>query len=312
MHDLNYLFYLLGHNSTFPAALFTGLALVFAAFACDPVSIQEDYREMIVVESYLVAEQPLPTIRLSTTIPAEQEYNFQEAAIQNASVRVLLVNENSSEPDDEFHYRRLDSGIFICINRIHKVQPNRTYRLEVDVPDFPKIEAATVIPDTFHIREATSERLVYQSENQLEVTLSPNSNPGRQNIYVFTTIADENEEENLTPFYRGLVENEEREINSLFKNSSNLINAENFNMNEDGSVTLQFPWLGVAFFGPNKIVANSVDPNVSDFQRSQNVQFSGSTLSPGEIPNAIYHIEGGIGVFGSVSTDTLSVYIERP
>ncbi|MEX0769245.1 MAG: DUF4249 family protein [Balneolaceae bacterium] len=297
-------------NSWGPALFLSGILLL--ASACDPINGPEDYREMIVIEAYLAAGQTLPNIRISTTLPADEEYDFQKAAVDEASVRVFLAGEENGEADEVFPYGRLDAGFYISRNESHKVIPNRTYGLEVEISGYPKIEAATVIPDTFHITEAEPERLVYQSEEQLEVTLSPNNNPGRQNIYVFTTIAEATEMENLTPFYRGLVENEDREFESLFKNSSNLINAESFDMNEDGSIHLLFPWLGVAFFGPNKIVANSLDPNISDFLRSQNVQLSGSTLSPGEIPNAIYHIEGAIGVFGSVSSDTLNVYIEQP
>lgn len=293
-----------------PALLLFGI-LLFAS-ACDPINGPEDYREMIVIEAYLATGKTLPNIRISTTLPADEEYDFQKAAVNGASVRVLLAAEENGEPEEVFPYGQLDSGFYISRNETHMVIPNRTYVLEVEVSGHPKIEATTVIPDTFHITESEPEKLVYQSEEQLEVTLSPNNNPGRQNIYVFTTIAEETKMENLTPFYRGLVENEDRELESLFKNSSNLINAESFDMNEDGSINLLFPWLGVAFFGPNKIVANSLDPNISDFLRSQNVQLGGSTLSPGEIPNAIYHIDGAIGVFGSVSSDTLSVYIEQP
>jgi hypothetical protein len=32
----------------------------------------------------------------------------------------------------------------------------------------------------------------------------------------------------------------------------------------------------------------------------------------GEIPNAIYHIEGGLGVFGSMAADTITTRFIRP
>ena len=51
---------------------------------------------------------------------------------------------------------------------------------------------------------------------------------------------------------------------------------------------------------------------IYDFLRSQSVQLGGSSISPGEIPNVIYNIEGGIGVFGSIAADTIQTNITRP
>ena len=90
------------------------------------------------------------------------------------------------------------------------------------------------------------------------------------------------------------------------------MNESNFEISPDSSVILQYPWLAVAFFEENQIVANIIDDNIYDFVRSQSVQLGGSTLSPGEIPNILYNIEGGIGVFGSIAADTIQTYIKRP
>jgi len=49
-----------------------------------------------------------------------------------------------------------------------------------------------------------------------------------------------------------------------------------------------------------------------DFLRSQSVQTGGSTLSPGEIQNIDYNVEGGIGIFGSMASDTIAVNILEP
>lgn len=47
-----------------------------------------------------------------------------------------------------------------------------------------------------------------------------------------------------------------------------------------------------------------------DFVRSESVQLGGSTLSPGEIQNVITHVEGGLGIFGSLASDTIQTYIK--
>ncbi|HBQ58078.1 MAG TPA: hypothetical protein DD671_00195, partial [Balneolaceae bacterium] len=104
----------------------------------------------------------------------------------------------------------------------------------------------------------------------------------------------------------------EEDLILLSNNSSGIINEANFQDNQDGTITLSYPWIGIAFYGVNNIVANAIDDNVYDFVRSQQVQLGGSMLSPGEIQNVIYHVEGGLGVFGSLATDTVTTFVSQP
>ena len=108
------------------------------------------------------------------------------------------------------------------------------------------------------------------------------------------------------------VEDDDTDIDEFFNNSSGLINEGNFEINDDQTILLRFPWIGVAFFGENAVVINSVDSNLADLARSEELQLGGSTLPPGEIPNLIYNVEGGIGVFGSIASDTLITTFTRP
>ncbi len=94
--------------------------------------------------------------------------------------------------------------------------------------------------------------------------------------------------------------------------SSGIINEGNFEINPDGSFTIQYSWAGFTFYEQNLLVANTIDDNVYDYVRSQTVQLSGSSLSPGEIQNVIHNIEGGIGIFGSLASDTTETYVNRP
>ncbi|MEX2601447.1 MAG: DUF4249 domain-containing protein [Balneolaceae bacterium] len=272
---------------------------------------QSEYRQMIVIESYLIAGETLPEVRVSRTLRVDDFYTEGSAVIVNAEITISLLRDDGSA-ENSFFYRMERPGIYRSENRNHRIQSGRTYEIEVtNVPGPDLVRAVTTVPDTFTIIGEIPEALVYQGE-QLEVTLSPNENPGRQNYYIFTSIVEDAGESFLTPFYADVFENGDRTLSSLQKNSSGLINEENFEQNIDGSVNIRYPWIGIAFYGMNTIVANSVDRNTYDFIRSQDVQLGGSTLSPGEIPNVIYNVEGGIGIFGSVSTDTIQVFITRP
>lgn len=287
------------------------LTLNLTLSACDPYS-DDSYKEYVVVESYLVAERQLPVVNLSTTLPVDQPYSFNDAAIVGADVIIHLLDEENDRIESSFAYSMIDSGTYIPqVN--HTIRPRRTYLLEADIEDHGLIQARTTVPDTFRVTGEVPESIVYQSSEQLELTITPNSNPGRQNVYVFNTIAEEAEADNLTPFYKGLLDNsDDNELQDFTNNPSNLINEGNFRINEDGSINLRFPWIGVAFYGTNRIVTNSLDTNIFDFVRSQDVQLGGSTLAPGEIPNAIYHVEGGIGIFGALSADTVVTNFVRP
>ena len=59
--------------------------------------------------------------------------------------------------------------------------------------------------------------------------------------------------------------------------------------------------IAVAFYGDALVGTAAVDDALYDFMRYQGVQTNGSTLSPGEIPNVLDHINGGRGIFSSMA-----------
>jgi hypothetical protein len=152
--------------------------------------------------------------------------------------------------------------------------------------------------------------VTYQRNPQFRATTSQSTYPERQSYYIFTVNAIDPEEEDLTPLYADFVDDED-ELSDFFVNSSGIINQENYDINTDQSITISLPWLGVAFYGANDIIINAIDDNMYDFLRSQDVQGGGALLSPGEIQNVVYNIAGGIGIFGSMASDTNRVFIRR-
>lgn len=306
--------------------LFAAMLLILAAGSlagCDPFE-PEPYREYVVVEAWLKAGQPLPPVRLSTTMPVDQKYSFEEAAVAGAEVRVHLLDP-SGESEAAYAYEMERPGIYRpAPGALHEVIPGRTYHLEVELSDGRQVRARTTVPQPFAV-SANRESIIYQEnllggdedvddENkQLILTIHPLSESTQQRIFIFNAIADSPTYENLTPFYKDVIDSDDEiDINEFANNSSGLTPDDMFTTEPDGTLDLRYPWIGVAFYGGQTIVANSIDSNTNDFVRSQSVQLGGSTLSPGEIPNAIYHVEGGIGVFGSMVSDSVYVRIERP
>lgn len=305
----------------FRSALFRGIGgllvplivLLLLVNACEDYA-QGSYEEYVVLEAYATAGRPLPEVRISKTLPAGQQYRFGEAALDGANVEVILLEEDGAG-EELFGYRASDEkGVYVAEDPAHRVLPGRTYRITVDFDNRPEfLRAETTIPDVIAIINEVPDTVIYQSPEQMELVISAFEQTQKQSIFVFNTVASEPEEEDLTPFYKSLVEEEEgTEVEDFYNTETTPINEGNFDINDDGTITVRFPWIGVAFFGENRVVANSIDENLSDLISSQEVQLGGGTLSPGEIPNLRYHVEGGIGIFGSFASDTVQTFFKRP
>lgn len=287
------------------------LALLLAITACDPYA-QDEYREQFVVESYLVSEARMPEIRLTRTLPLFETYEAEEAAVTGAQVHIEELGA-AGETSSIYTYRHDSTGIYRTRSD-NRVKAERRYRLVAEMPGGETLRSESLVPGEFESVGETADTAVYQSERQIAITTTPSYYPGRQTYYIFTVVVENPKMENLTPFYRDAVsdaDDPEKALRQYAKNSSGIINEKNYERDEDGNITLRLPWLAVAFYGKNNIVANAIDDNMYDFLRSQSVQTGGPTISPGEIQNIRYNVEGGIGIFGSLASDTVSVYIER-
>ena len=288
------------------------LLSIAATFGCETYQ-QDEYEEFYVVESYLVANRELAHVRLSTTAPAFEFYNFENTAVSGAEVEIRLLNSLGNATEQIISFSMDSPGIY-SPDLIHTVLPERTYQLAINVSNGGdldhQISATAIVPSSFNVIGGRRDTLVYQSSEQLEITVTESSYPGRQNIYVFNTISLDPVSLNLTPLYADFFDGEE-DLEEFSNTSSGLLNEGNFTQNPDGTVTVRYPWLAVAFFGDNRIAATTVDDNIYDYVRSADVQLGGSTLSPGEIQNVITHIKGGIGLFGAMASDTIDTFIKQ-
>lgn len=290
------------------ALYFLGILLIFAG--CDLYE-QNGYQEYYVVESYLVANDTLPQVRLSTTAPITEEYNFREQAITGANVEIHLLNTDSSIAE-VYPYQQNTPGIYISTVPAN-VQDERLYKLQVTLANGDVITSITYVPRDFKTVNELQDSYIYQSQQQVEITATPSAYiTGRQTYYIFTLNAVNPDISKLTPFYFYLIDDQDNDIRSYYINSSGIINEGNYKRNSDGNILLKVPWLAFAFYDTNDVVANAIDNNMYDFLRSQDVQTGGIALSPGEIQNIRYNVKGGIGIFGSLASDTNRVMITKP
>ena len=306
------------HTSIRPylLTLLLATALLAACDSTDPGEFETEY----VVEGFLVAGEPFQPIRLSRTTETNARYDFTALALRDADVRVdLLRDDGSVEASHVFREAPDSLGVYFPEDTEALVKPLGTYRLDVTVASTNDvITATTVVPDTFRLVDATLDEVVYQGTEQLELTVTRSRSPGRdQNYYIFVTESLDPREEQLTPFALAVFEQEDDEFNDdrldeLRVNGSPILNEDNYDVNPDGTLTIQYPWIAIAFYGPNRLIANALDDNLYDFVRSQSVQQGGSTFAPGEIPNPLERVNGAHGVFGSYASISFELFVIRP
>lgn len=295
------------------AVVLLGVALLLNA-GCDTTGANEVDPEYV-VEAYMIAGETLPPIRLTQTVELGRRYDYDSLAVREAEVTLVELG-TDGDPVARYPYRTMRDtvGVYVPFGS-ERARPLTTYRLEITVPATgQQIRSTTTVPDTFSIVNASAREVVYQGPRQLELTLTQSRFPGRdQSYYIFSTQSFEPERGNLTPLLREVIDDQEdASLRDLRITSSPVLNEESYDVNDNGTLTLQLPWLAVAFYGRNRTTANAIDDNLYDFVRTQSAQQGGGGFTPGSIPNVIEHVEGGTGVFGSIARQSHDVVILRP
>ena len=291
-------------------------AALFLFGGCDTVST--DPESEVVVEAYLVAGEALPPVRLTQSVPATERFTPRDAAVQGADVAIQRLNAEGAV-EATYPYEESDSlSVYEPVDDTPRVIPSTRYRLNVGTPDGATVRAETTVPDTITVLDVANTEVVYQGPEQPQFTIRPAQRTDRPDTYAFAitsqldfeTLSEEELAEELTPFYADAYDPDEDNIAEFERGASPLINEDSFTFNDDGTITLDVPWIGFAFYGANTVTINAPDENYYDLIRTQTAQQGG--LAPGEIPNVIDRVEGGTGIFGSLSRTGATITIERP
>lgn len=275
---------------------------------------EEDFQPEVVVEGVLVAQEPLPPVRLSRTAALDEVYAFDRLALSGAEAVVLLLD-GAGGVEARFPYEERAPGTYRPRD-VHAVLPSRTYRLEVQVPEAADVTAAggrvraeTTVPDTFRVVRPPPDTVrydIFATPPTIDVTRTETT--GRAAVFIFSIVALAPDEYGLTPTLAELLD-EDDDPSDFIEGSSPILNEGNYSVNPDGTLALQVPWFGISYYGPNRFVANALDDALYDFYRSRDAQFGATTLSPGEIQRVLSNIEHGTGVFGSVAQASVEVFI---
>ncbi|MEO0559402.1 MAG: DUF4249 family protein [Bacteroidota bacterium] len=314
------------------AVLFLSLLVLGSLAGCDTTTVGTG-DEQVVVSASLIAGQPLTHVELSLTRPIDAFFDPEEARVTNAEVSISLLDASGSvEETTPYRYEGGQLSLYVPVSDIPPIAlAGRTYQLDVVIPGSParRLTATTTIPEMIEVVEPPDALVEYQSGQGPAFVVSQSERDGEKVVFLISVRS-----EDPVDFERVVVESDtlfrsvpesgfapvpfvvsfancepdsndqllcEDDLSDFNGGSSPLINQESYIDLGNGSLQVNIPWLAFGFYGPADVNLVSLDAALIDYLETQTLQFAPTTLSPGEIPNIISNVDGGLGVFGSVS-----------
>ena len=268
-----------------------------------------------VVDGLLVVGKRFGDIYLSQTIAPDQAFDRNRDAIDNAQVTVegagVVITYVSFIPG---HYRT---------GAPDTVQASTTYQMTAVLPDGRVVRASTTTPaqldiDQWVLLDNAGTSVIRQLKTFEEDSSSVYDQPENQLVYTEGILAAALENQSNVGYQIGLVNLEtdsELLIDTSFLDEEDLDNFRRVNSSPplDYEATLRIPWLAIYYEGRYNLRVVALDRNWFDIVRTDPALGAGGFGFGGEAGDTstrpIFHVEGGIGVFGSVSSDSVGFYV---
>lgn len=318
------------------------LALTLGLFGCGVRDDRNVYRPtdvgVLVVDGILRVNQPYPSIYLRQTLAPDATYDAAAAAVHDATITVTPLD-GQGEALATMHYResrdrdgryvpfQLDPGSAGGPAPRNRIDAQQRYRLSVlDAAGARTVTAETITPAQFRVTQS-----VLLDEATLEVTRTLRS---------FAELGQDayTAPENRIVYQQGLLEARftlngapayQIGLSSLDVGSPRVIQADFLSEEDYAKLTrensspaleaprgyVRLPWFAIFFAGRYRVTVHAIDRNWYDFIRSVpqlngGFGFGGNAGDNFERP--LFHITGGIGLFGSACSDSVGFYIEAP
>jgi hypothetical protein len=274
----------------------------------------------LVVDALLQVGRPLPAVRVSRALSPAVAYSPSAGAELHATVRVRELARNITIP----YLESSPPGTYVASASV-QVLPATTYELEV----------VTSAGETARSRTTTPTQLSVDRW----VVLDPQGQTEQRDLTTFATARDSVYQANAVVYAGGLIEARfarpqvegfQLGLFSIDPGSDFVIRPEVFSDADLAKIdrqtssppiecrdgTLRLPWFAVFFQGRYKLKILALDHNAFDLLRSVPPDNGGFAVggSPGSsFDRPIFHVEGGIGLFGSASEDSVGIFVRsRP
>jgi len=280
--------------------------ILLSLFGCEKNPTTPEYQKEVAIFGYLWCNKPITAdraIMITYTQPIDAYYDLDQAAIQEAKVTITEVNsgklyelEDSDKPGFYFN----DSLI---------AKPKTTYVLEIVVAD-TIVTAMTTVPPTLAIQtELSTDKVdsVYHDNLSKEKPIFIDCESEEQ-IIVVDVYCNESWEnaEYINPFWGRDRPEEREEYGGQDGNSEprHIVAVakfkELFSTKFPGRNVIDWYSSMIGFYGSYMLQVLAIDDNYYNF------------INKNEYPELQSGVNGGIGVFGSVSGETFRLHILKP
>ena len=279
----------------------------------------------IVVQATLVVGERFPRVTLSQTLSPDRPYDEDAAALPGADVRIF-TSTNGEVRYSEYSNGKYDATSFTGVPS-PEVQPHTEYRLVVRAADGRTVTATTTTPDSFSVRdwlllEDPSLEIRRRLATFSDYPNRPDSlyfDPKNQLIYQDGLLEARFDRVGAAAYVVGLESLDNGSpfvIEADFLSEEDLAQFQRLTSSPPLAADLSFirlPWFAIFYEGRYRIRIYAVDRNWYDLVRSvptlggTNAGFGGNVGDAFERP--LFHVEGGIGLFGSGSMSEIGFMI---
>jgi hypothetical protein len=300
------------------------IALALACAERDPNDLFAPEAGTIVVDAFLVVDQGFPQIVLSQTVAPNEPFSRDAAALLGATARI-------SGGGITVDYQEIDilgPGVYAPIDRVANVAPGTVYRLEITAADGRRVRASTLTPRAFSVSEwvlldNAGTNVIQELASFADYGDSVYTRPENQLVYSQGLLEARFDQRDITGFQVGLFSRSPGSpliIDPDFVDDEDLADLPRTNSSPplealDGTVRL--PWFAIFFEGKYLFKVWAMDRNWFDLARTEPTLSGGGFGFGGQagdyFERPIFHIDGGIGLFGSGAVDSAGVTIQpRP
>ncbi len=263
-----------------------------------------------VVFGRLVVGQPLPPIDVTRTLSPAQPFSRQAAAVVGAQVEVFTGART-------FAYESMPGtpGRYAPVAP-EAVQSETAYTLRVTLPAGGVVSATTLTPPAFAVErwvhlegDAQTQRAVlrdYRNATQEELFAAPEN----QVVYADGLLEAQFDRSLDVPAFQAGLESLDPESDYVIDISEFSEDDLDLLLRHESSPPLQsaegvirLPWQAVYYEGRYKTKIYALDANWYDLIRSS-PEFNDTGPSGSRFERPLFHVDGGIGLFGSASVDS--------
>lgn len=262
----------------------------------------------LVIDALLIVGQAMPDVFLTRTLAPGTVVSIENAAVPDAQIIVRGGGNEVTyfaDANVPIRYRPLQSVT---------VAPATTYSVSVTTPAGERLLSATTTPSLFRVND-----WVLLNDDGTQVVRTLETYAAGDSIYDLNELTYSSGIV-TAQFDRGTAPGFQVALFSLDPNSDRVIDPdflddEEFDRNTssppleavDGNIRL--PWLAVYFEGRHKMKVFTMDRNWFDLARTDPTLGAGSFGFGGNagdnFERPIFHVDGGIGLFGSAAVDSV-------